>query len=82
MRQEFGGRIYRKAPSTPEHRAQYQWDVWGKEARGCVEAVIPYLIEKGPQAALLLDYLSWPRGSEKRRAIERELKRLKRTNYE
>lgn len=69
-------------PAASRSRTQYQWQVNGSNAVACIQAVIPYLIEKAPQAALVLEYRSWPVGSAKRRSIERELKRLKRTNYE
>jgi len=82
LQKEFGGRLYRKANKDGKHRAQYQWDASGKSAISCIEAVLPYLIEKAPQAALVRDYHTWPPGSEKRKSIECELKRLKRTNYE
>lgn len=82
LQQEFGGTVRLSCATTPTQRAQYQWQVSGSNAVGCIQAVIPYLIEKGPQAALVLDYQTWPVGSAKRLSIEQELKRLKRTNYE
>lgn len=82
LQQEFGGTVRLSRPATPRQRAQYQWQASGENAVCCIQAVIPYLIEKAPQAALVLDYRNWPVGSAKRRSIEIELKRLKRTNYE
>jgi hypothetical protein len=81
---EFGGRIYRKSSKgkSAHVRAAYQWDSNGQSAIRCIQALLPYLIEKRPQAALVLDYHNWPPQSAKRRAIEAELKRLKRTDYQ
>jgi hypothetical protein len=81
LREEFGGSVYRKSTKS-RCRAAYQWDAHGDNAIDCIQAVLPYLIEKGPQAALVLDYRAWPPSSAKRASIEAELKRLKRTNYE
>jgi hypothetical protein len=82
LQEEFGGAVRVSCQASDKKRVQYQWQASGSNAVGCIQAVIPYLIEKAPQAALVLEYRNWPVGSAKRRSIERELKRLKRTNYE
>jgi hypothetical protein len=79
--QEFGGRVYIKSTTEGNRRTSYQWDVYGENAVKCCESVLPYLIEKKPQAELVLLYRSYPPRSAKRAAIEQHLRKLKRTDY-
>jgi hypothetical protein len=78
---EFGGSVRLKCAAKGNSRTAFQWDIYGKSAISCCEAVVPYLIEKKPQALLLLEYPRWPVRSAKRTAILLELRRLKRTDY-
>lgn len=81
FQKEFGGRVYLKRNAEGNTRTSYQWDVYGDAAARCCELVAPYLIEKRPQALLVIDYNRWPPRSAKRKAIETQLRRLKRTDY-
>lgn len=81
FKEEFGGSICNKSRYSDRHRVAYQWSVYGESAIKCCEAVLPYLVEKKPQAALLLEYCKWPPRSSQREAISRQMKQLKRTNY-
>jgi hypothetical protein len=81
FKEEFGGSISRKGHYSDNHRASYQWQAYGESALNCCEAVLPYLVEKRPQAVLLIEYCKWPPRSSQREAISRQMKKLKRTNY-
>lgn len=78
----FGGSLRRKTKSrTPWHRDAWEWYCSGSDARGVCQILLPYLIEKAPQAELLLAYSTYPSGSQMRAQVRQELERLKRVTY-
>ena len=46
----WGGKVSLYFPKNPRHRPQYQWSRQGDVALGIIEALLPYLRVKEPQA--------------------------------
>jgi hypothetical protein len=62
-------------------RTCYTWYATGTTARQITEDLLPFLMEKQPQAALFLQLYKYPKQSEMRKYISQELKTLKRVDY-
>tara|TARA_R100001530_G_scaffold84082_1_gene58603 strand:- start:729 stop:1196 length:468 start_codon:yes stop_codon:yes gene_type:complete len=79
----FGGTCRVKTkPENPKWRQAYAWAATGDNARNCINAVLPYLQEKLPQAKILLEISAYPPRSHQRAQLNQELRKLKRINYE
>src|SRR5216684_8752706 len=52
LKSRFGGSIRQKPSPQTAHRTQYLWQVTGDNARAFLAAIIPFLVEKKPQAQL------------------------------
>ena len=81
LRALYGGAIRVTEPSFPNHRRVFRWRVTGQEARTLCRQVLPYLVEKRPQAALLLRIGIYPPASAMRAHLIRELSELKHIEY-
>ena len=79
----FGGKVRPKTKQeNPNWRPAYCWDIYGDNARECINKVLPYLQEKHPQAAILLEISAYPPRSAMRTRLKEELGKLKRIAYE
>lgn len=80
LQKKYGGSISEKpVPDKRRFRPRFQWRVFGDNAMAVVRDVIPHLIEKKPQAAILLKLRT--KKPEDREELIVELKRLKRISY-
>lgn len=90
----YGGSVYNAREPTEKDRRKFRWGVYGLDAYKVCERVLPYLIEKKPQAELLVRIydlqVKYPCGQYHSRAdgikrdmrdMAKELTRLKRIVY-
>lgn len=77
----YGGKV-RYRGNKKRGRALWEWSVSGTAALDCCSSVLPYLVEKRRQAALLLTIRATPPHSATRAALIQELKDLKRVSYQ
>lgn len=83
----FGGSIRHHGAASGNRRPCFQWAVTGPRARALLTSILPYLHEKRPQAALLLEVFpprtrAYTRAERDRRAAVRgELQRMKRPSF-
>lgn len=75
----FDGTCSAEKRKTNSGRQVFKWRVYGKNAKAVCEDVLPFLVEKKPQAELLVLFYRYPARSAMRRSIARRLKELKRT---
>jgi hypothetical protein len=77
--QRFGGKVILKQKATEVYRTCWEWYCTGSNARNCLRAVLPYLIEKQEQARIVLQigtvHPIW------RQSFLKKLKDLKKVDY-
>lgn len=56
LQELFGGDIYERPPRTERHRPTFEWKVRNPLAATMIRAVRPYLIVKGEQADVFLEF--------------------------
>jgi hypothetical protein len=56
MRARFAGAVYCTARRNPAHRDRYNWRLHGRQALTFLMEVLPYLVLKREQAALVWEY--------------------------
>lgn len=57
LHQKFGGSIYEQTRLQENHKARYEWAVTGKKALPVLKVTRSYLMLKGDQADLALEFL-------------------------
>lgn len=78
--QWFGGSIYSAKPRNPKARPGWRWQATGDTGMQVVQALLPYLLEKRPQAEILIRMRGMGPGVA-REALASQLKAIKQVNY-
>ncbi len=82
LQEAFGGTISQMgSKKEAHHRTCFQWRLSGENARAAIRQLIPYLVEKKPQAQLLLLIWELRKVPGSANYLNQELKRLKRIDY-
>lgn len=85
FRDHWGGKVYKCKRCKPHHATPYQWRLWGKAAGKFLEQLLPYLVLKGRQAEIAIQFRGTigKRGSqlkegviEKRHQLMKEINKL------
>ena len=82
FRDTWGGKIILKKKQNGVARTQYRWVSYGETARTAARDMLPYLKEKKSQAEIFLTMLEYPKASAPREYCVRQLKFLKRIDYD
>jgi len=56
FRQRFGGAVYWTARRNPAHKDRHNWRLQGRQAMTFLQEILPYLVLKRQQAALVSEY--------------------------
>jgi hypothetical protein len=62
LREIAGGRINAMKPRTKRHMQPWEWIVTGVHAKNFLQAIRPYLVVKGEQADVALEFTTGVRG--------------------
>lgn len=81
LRGLYGGTVGRKTFGDDRTRPAYEWRCYGKNAVAVIQAVLPFLREKAPQAMIVLHLAATKPGPE-REALAAKLSRLKRVRFD
>lgn len=82
LHRHFGGSFSRERRRIKRGRQMWQWVCCGEDVKTILSLVRPYLVEKGPQADMLLEALKYPYRSARRTALRTSLKALKRIEHD
>ncbi len=76
----FGGSIDVHNTGDEKTRLSWVWRTYGAKAQAVLEAIEPFLVEKGPQAYLGIHFRELPKGNARKR-VQEALGLLKRTTH-
>ena len=78
----YGGTVAKKHDAFGQRRTAWVWSIHSDACRKLIESIRPWLVEKAPQADLLLRGHRYAPKSAMRLQVLRELKALKRIHYQ